>query len=123
MTGARLAGPLRAKLGVPLENVLVEPEAKSTGPALVWGTWVARSRDPEAVVLSTHADWQVPDPAGFVRTADLALSVAERTPRLVTVGVVPTRPETGPARQSREAQPDCSRRGHGRRASLAPGPD
>ncbi len=95
VTGARLAGPLRAKLGVPLENVLVEPEAKSTGPALVWGTWVARSRDPEAVVLSTHADWQVPDPAGFVRTADLALSVAERTPRLVTVGVVPTRPETG----------------------------
>ena len=95
VTGARLAGPLRAKLGVPAENVLIEPEAKSTGPALVWGSWVAQSRDPEAVVLSTHADWHVPDSAGFVRTALAALAVAERSARLVTVGVVPTRPETG----------------------------
>ena len=95
VTGARLAGPLRAKLGVPAENVLIEPETKSTGPALVWGSWVAQSRDPEAVVLSTHADWHVPDPAGFVRTALTALAVAERSARLVTVGVVPTRPETG----------------------------
>ncbi|MSR02210.1 MAG: mannose-1-phosphate guanylyltransferase [Gemmatimonadetes bacterium] len=95
VTGAGLAGPLRTKLGVPAENVLVEPEAKSTGPALVWGSWVARSRDPEAVVLSTHADWHVPDPAAFVRTAEVALAVADTAPWLVTVGVVPTRPETG----------------------------
>jgi len=95
VTGARLAGPLQAKLGVPAENVLVEPRARSTGPALVWGSWVARSRDPDAVVLSTHADWHVPDPPAFVRTADRALSLAERTARLVTVGVIPTRPETG----------------------------
>ncbi len=95
VTGAALAGPLLSKLQMPAENVLVEPEAKSTGPALAWGSWVARSRDPDAVVLSTHADWHVPDPAAFVRTARIALSVAEESPRLVTVGVVPTRPETG----------------------------
>lgn len=95
VTGARLAGPLTAKLAVPGHNVLIEPEAKSTGPALVWGTWVARSRDPGAVVLSTHADWHVPDAAGFARSADLALTLAEGAGRLVTVGVVPTRPETG----------------------------
>ncbi len=95
VTGAALAGPLRATLRVPAENVLVEPEAKSTGPALAWGSWVARSRDPEAVVLATHADWHVPDPSAFVRTARVALSVAEAGARLVTVGVVPTRPETG----------------------------
>lgn len=95
VTGPRLAGPLVAALGLPIENVLVEPEAKSTGPALVWGTAVARDRDADAVVLSTHADWHVPDPAAFAETADAALSVAERTGRLVTVGVVPTRPEPG----------------------------
>ncbi len=95
VTGPKLAGPIQAKLGIPTENVLVEPEAKSTGPALVWGTSVAKARDPEAVVLSTHADWHVPDQGGFVRTADSALAVAERTGRLVTVGVVPNRPETG----------------------------
>ncbi len=95
VTGSKLAGPVQMKLGIPIENVLVEPEAKSTGPALAWGTSVARARDPEAVVLSTHADWHVPDPAGFVRTADSALAVAERTHQLVTVGVVPTRPEPG----------------------------
>lgn len=95
VTGRTLAAPLAQALDLPADNVLVEPRARSTGPALAWASHEAARRDPDAVMLSLHADWHVPDPAGFVAAAARALGVAGSRPVLVTVGVVPTRPETG----------------------------
>ncbi len=95
VTGAALAEPLRRALPIPAANVLVEPRAASTGPALVWATHEAHRRDPEAEVLSLHADWVITDADAFRRTAMAALEGAARHDRLVTVGMVPSRPETG----------------------------
>jgi mannose-1-phosphate guanylyltransferase len=95
VTGRQLARPIMERLGLPERNVLVEPVAKSTGPALVWATYEARRRDPAAVIIAQHADWQVPDTAAFSRVASRAFGVAESTRSLVTVGIVPTRVETG----------------------------
>lgn len=95
VTGRHLAAPLAARLGIPPANVLIEPAPKSTGPALVWATHEAAKRDPAAVVLSLHADWYVPDVPSFTRVAADALHAAEERPLLITVGVIPTRPETG----------------------------
>jgi mannose-1-phosphate guanylyltransferase len=95
LTGAALAPRLQPLLGLPPENVLVEPRAASTAPALVWGTHEARRRDPGAEVLAMHADWAIGNDAAFRDSASLALDTARRHDRLVTVGVVPTRPETG----------------------------
>jgi mannose-1-phosphate guanylyltransferase len=80
---------------LPPANVLGEPRPASTAPALAWATSHARSTDAEAVVLSLHADWFVGDAAAFRETAARALDVARRHDVLVTVGMVPTRPETG----------------------------
>lgn len=95
VSGASLAAPLREHLALPIENFLVEPRAASTGPALVWATLEAARRDPDATVISMHADWTVRDPAAFVASAATALDTAVRHGRLVTVGIVPSRPETG----------------------------
>jgi mannose-1-phosphate guanylyltransferase len=95
VTGPSLASRLQQKLQLEPGNVLVEPRAASTAPALIWASWEAFRRDPEAEVLSLHADWAVGDAAEFRRTADLALTTARQYQRLVTVGVVPSRPETG----------------------------
>jgi mannose-1-phosphate guanylyltransferase len=95
VTGPRLAELLQAELALPRANVLVEPQARSTGPALAWASHEARRRDPDALVLSLHADWHVPDRDGFRAAAGRALEVATRGDHLVTVGVTPTRPETG----------------------------
>lgn len=95
VTGPALAGPLQAKLPIPKANYLIEPRAASTGPALVWATIEAARRDPEAEVISMHADWTIQDSAAFVTTAATALETARRHQRLVTVGIVPSRPETG----------------------------
>lgn len=95
VTGADLAPRLQASLPVPRDNYLIEPRAAGTGPALVWATLEAERRDPDAAVISMHADWAVRDASAFVATAASALDTAERHARLVTVGMVPSRPETG----------------------------
>jgi mannose-1-phosphate guanylyltransferase len=95
VTGAALAAQIQHRLGVPAANVLVEPRAASTAPALIWATSEAQRRDPQAEVLSLHADWAVGDAAAFRRTAETALATARQYECLVTVGVVPSRPETG----------------------------
>lgn len=96
VTGVRYVDETRRLVeGLPPENVLGEPRAASTGPALAWGTAVAAARDPDAAVLSLHADWHVGDDVAFRRTAAHALDVAEAHDVLVTVGVVPTRPDVG----------------------------
>jgi mannose-1-phosphate guanylyltransferase len=95
VAGAGLAAKLRDRLQLPAANMLVEPRAASTAPALIWASWEAQRRDPAAEVLSLHADWAVGDAAAFRHTADTALATAQRHDRLVTVGMVPSRPETG----------------------------
>jgi mannose-1-phosphate guanylyltransferase len=95
VTGAALAGQIQERLKLPPSNILVEPRAASTAPALIWATLEAQRRDPDAEVLSLHADWAVGDAAAFRQTADAALTIARQHGCLVTVGVVPSRPETG----------------------------
>jgi len=96
VTGQTLVDETRRLLPtIPSENVLAEPHAASTAPALAWATSVAGHRDSEATVLSLHADWFVGDDAEFRETARRALQVARQHDVLVTVGIEPTRPDTG----------------------------
>ncbi len=95
VTGPDLATRLQESLPVPAANYLIEPRPAGTGPALVWATLEAARRDPDAAVISMHADWAVRDASAFVATAASAIDAAIRHQRLVTVGMVPSRPETG----------------------------
>ncbi|MEO5568352.1 MAG: mannose-1-phosphate guanylyltransferase [Gemmatimonadaceae bacterium] len=81
---------------VPSDNVIAEPRAGGTAAALAWGAQEIVRRDgPEAVMVSVHADWSVGNPAGFVATLREAANVAAEHHSLVTVGVVPSRPDPG----------------------------
>lgn len=81
---------------LPRDNVIAEPRAVGTGGALAWAaSEIQRREGPEALMLSVHADWAIADDAGFRAALDRAASLAEREHLLVTVGVVPSRPDTG----------------------------
>lgn len=96
VTGRDLAGATGELLSLlPRENILAEPRARSTAPALTWASWHAWGRDTHAVLLSLHADWYVEDEEAFRQTARRALEVAVRYDVLVTVGMRPTRVEIG----------------------------
>lgn len=94
VTGPDLAQRLAEALGLASASLLVEPRPASTAPALVWATVEAARRDPDAVVLSLHADWHLADGSAFRDTAKRALEAAHSLDRLVTVGIVPSRAES-----------------------------
>jgi len=81
---------------LPRANLVAEPRAGGTAAALTWAAQeIARRDGPDAVMMSVHADWSVSDAPGFQRALTRAADVAERHSVLVTVGVVPTRPDPG----------------------------
>jgi len=97
LTNESLVPPIRSLLPeIPAQNLIAEPRAGGTAAALTWAAHeIARRDSPDAVMLSVHADWAVHDEDGFRLALTLAAEVAERHHVLVTVGVVPTRPDPG----------------------------
>lgn len=96
LTGPTLVERVAATVPeVPHANIFAEPRAASTAPALAWAAhWIAK-HDPGGQMLSLHADWAVGDDTAFRTAATHALDVAAEQDVLVTVGIKPTRNETG----------------------------
>ncbi|CAN5294484.1 mannose-1-phosphate guanylyltransferase [soil metagenome] len=80
---------------IPEDNIIAEPEKKDTAMAMLAGAMYAYSMDPEAVVMNAASDHVITNPEGFTRVMKAALEVAAEKKYLVTVGIRPTRPETG----------------------------
>lgn len=81
---------------IPAKNLVAEPRPGGTAAALTWAAQeIARRDGPGAVMLSVHADWAIGDAAGFQRALVLGADTVERHHALVTVGIVPTRPDPG----------------------------
>ncbi len=79
---------------VPEDNIVVEPEARGSGPAIGFGAMLIAMRDPEAIMGSFAADHFIADADTFRRAVTAAADVATRG-YLVTIGIQPSRPETG----------------------------
>jgi mannose-1-phosphate guanylyltransferase len=97
LTNAGLIEPIAALApSLPRANLIAEPRPAGTAAALAWAAHEIERRDgAAAVMLSVHADWSIGDPEGFRTALTTAASAAERHQALVTVGVVPVRPEVG----------------------------
>ena len=97
VTNASLAESVRAMLPqLPADNVIAEPRAAGTAPAIAWAaTTIVRRGAPDDVIICVHADWAIGDDEEFRATLARAADVAERQRSLVTVGIVPARPDPG----------------------------
>lgn len=93
--GARHAKAVRTTLPkLPTRNVIIEPEARNTAPAIALAAAHVAHRNPNAVMVVVPSDQHVADRAGFQKALDEAIALA-RTGVIVTLGIAPTRPETG----------------------------
>ena len=97
LTNASLAPAILAlRPTLPPENVIAEPRPAGTAAALAWAACeIARRDGADAVMLSVHADWAIADADGFRAALARAATLATSQAALVTVGVVPTRPDPG----------------------------
>ncbi len=97
LTNAGLVDAIAALApAVPRANIIAEPRPAGTAAALAWAAHeIARRGSPSDVMISVHADWSVSDAPEFRRALSAAADAAERHHALVTVGIVPTRPDPG----------------------------
>ncbi|HEY0528979.1 MAG TPA: sugar phosphate nucleotidyltransferase [Gemmatimonadaceae bacterium] len=97
LTNASLANAIGALIGeIPKENIISEPRPAGTAAALTWAALEIRRRDGhDATMISVHADWAVRDNDRFRATLLAAEAAAVANKSLVTVGIVPTRPDPG----------------------------
>jgi mannose-1-phosphate guanylyltransferase len=97
LTNAGLVDAIAALApGLPRQNIVAEPRPAGTAAALAWAAHLIAQRGArEDVMLSVHADWAIGDPDGFRAALRAAARIAEAHHALVTVGVVPVRPDPG----------------------------
>ncbi|HEY8532765.1 MAG TPA: sugar phosphate nucleotidyltransferase [Micromonospora sp.] len=95
VTGAAHAPAVARQLtAIPEENILVEPSPRDSCAAIALAAAVIARREPEAVMGSFAADHLIAHTDRFVETVRHAV-VGARQGLLMTVGISPTRPETG----------------------------
>lgn len=80
---------------LPLGQVLLEPQGRDTAPCVALATLYVGHADPDAVMVMLPADHLVLQEDRFRETLSDAVSAAMDSDALVTIGIRPTRPETG----------------------------
>ena len=77
------------------ENLLVEPEGKNTCVAIGLAAAYLKKKDPEAVLVVLPSDHLIEPKEKLLHVLEIGATVAQQGDYLITLGIPPTRPETG----------------------------
>ena len=80
---------------VPVGNILSEPCRRNTAPCIAYVSYRIKAKDPEGNIVVTPSDHIVMNTVEFQRIIKGALAFSAETDGIVTLGMKPTRPETG----------------------------
>lgn len=96
VTSEDYVGIVRSQIPeLPHTNILAEPCARNTAPCIAYACWKIMARYPSANIVVTPSDALVTGVGEFRRIISEALAFASEGERIVTLGIKPTRPETG----------------------------
>ena len=77
------------------EQILCEPIGRNTAPCISYAANYLNKFAPDSLMVVTPSDHYVADEQSFIATLDNCTSFAEQNDILMTIGITPTRPETG----------------------------
>lgn len=80
---------------IPSGNILFEPCRRNTAPCICYVSWKIKKLNTKANIVVSPSDHLVVDIQAFQSAIDDSLSFAAETDAVVTLGLKPTRPETG----------------------------
>lgn len=80
---------------IPRPQIVVEPVARNTAPAIGLAAFLLQKLDPEAIIGMFPADHVIADEKEFLRILERAAEIAGRGENIVVMGIEPTRAETG----------------------------
>lgn len=77
------------------KQILLEPNRRNTAPCVAYANEKIRLENPNATIIVAPADHLVLKEQRFYETIATAIDQAESTQNLVTLGIKPSRPDTG----------------------------
>lgn len=77
------------------EQIIAEPKGMNTAPCNLYAAMLIHERNPDANIVVAPSDHVILDENVFIQKLQLALDKAEENEMLVTLGIQPTRPDTG----------------------------
>lgn len=80
---------------VPESNILLEPCRRNTAPCIAYVSWRIKKKDPKANIVVTPSDHIVTNSQEFKRVITQCLKFTGESDAIITLGMKPTRPETG----------------------------
>ncbi|MBP1542321.1 MAG: mannose-1-phosphate guanylyltransferase [Prevotella sp.] len=80
---------------MPRDHILCEPCRRNTAPCIAYVSWRIKSKDPKANIVVTPSDHIVMDVAEFRRVVSECMAFTADSDAIVTLGMKPSRPETG----------------------------
>jgi len=83
-----------SRFHIPKANILLEPKGRNTAPAICWAAAKIHKIDPDAIMAVLPSDHLIANRRKFLKVLGDAILLAQEH-YLVTLGVIPTRPETG----------------------------
>ena len=96
VTNARYASIVHEQLPtIPQSQILCEPCRRNTAPCIAYVSWRIKKSNPKANVVVTPSDHIVTNASEFRRVVETCLRFTKETDSIVTLGMKPTRPETG----------------------------
>lgn len=96
LTNQRYANIVKEQLPeIPAENVLCEPCRRNTAPCIAYASWRIKASDPHANIVVAPSDHIVMNVPEFQRVITLCLEFCNNSDAMLTLGMKPTRPETG----------------------------
>ena len=80
---------------IPEENIIEEPFGRNTAACIGLASVIIKSKDKDAITIVLPADHIIKDEEKFKEVLENAAMYANESKGLVTIGIQPTRPETG----------------------------
>ncbi len=76
-------------------QILTEPVMRNTAPCVAYGSFKIESLNPDAAIVVAPSDHLILDEAAFLTAIEKSLQVASQHDALITLGIKPSRPDTG----------------------------
>jgi mannose-1-phosphate guanylyltransferase len=77
------------------DQILLEPTRRNTAPCIAWASIHIKQLNPNANIIVAPADHLILKEVEFIEAITKGLEFVAQSPQLLTLGIKPSRPETG----------------------------
>jgi mannose-1-phosphate guanylyltransferase len=96
VTNAEYRGLVKEQLkGIKNSQMLLEPARRNTAPCVAYAAFRIKAKNPNASMVVAPSDHLILKDKEYVSLINQALSEVDKSDSLITLGITPTRPDTG----------------------------